>query len=286
IGWINAEKNGRIEIGGTIYVSFGYINEDRIERAAGLVGEIAGDIGSDRTFVAVLPTKGQALVGSKYLVVDQMGTIRQFEGLGGVTAIDLSGLVDLASSGAYYRTDPHWSLDGVLWSYQQIADSLGVEPSTGYEHELFADSYLGSEYGRAAAGSIEADIIYLPRNAMIDGLTACRYSSLTDKLCVDSVFYRGAESEQDAYDVFLGGLGPIIEITNPLAETDEELVIFKDSYAHAIAPLLAQHYSKVTLFDLRYMRRSVVMENFDLSDSTVLFLYSSSVLNTDGQILN
>ena len=121
---------------------------------------------------------------------------------------------------------------------------------------------------------------------MIDGLTACRYSSLTDKLCVDSVFYRGAESEQDAYDVFLGGLGPIIEITNPLAETDEELVIFKDSYAHAIAPLLAQHYSKVTLFDLRYMRRIVVMENFDLSDSTVLFLYSSSVLNTDGQILN
>ena len=63
-------------------------------------------------------------------------------------------------------------------------------------------------------------------------------------------------------------------------------MIFKDSYAHAIAPVLAQHYRKVTLFDLRYMRRSVVLDNFDLDGKTVLFLYSTSVLNTDSQIVN
>jgi hypothetical protein len=283
---LNAENNGVFIVDGTIYDRFQLIDEDRIARASGLIEEIAADVGSDHAFIAVLPTKGQALVGSKYLVADQMGIIERFDGLSGVSAIDLSGMADRVSSGAYYRTDPHWSLEGVLWSYGQISSSLDIEPSLDHEYELFTDSYLGSEYGKAAAGSIEADAIYLPRSAVIDGFAACRYTSLSDKVCVDSVYYRGSQSEQDAYDVFLGGLGPIIEITNPSADTDAELVIFKDSYAHAIAPLLAQHYSKVTMFDLRFVRRRVVVDNFDLSDSTVLFLYSSSVLNTDSQIVN
>jgi hypothetical protein len=283
---LNAENNGVFVVDGTIYDRFGVINESRIERAAGLVEEIAGDIGSDRTYVAILPTKGQVLVDSKYLVADQMEIVRKFEDIEGVIAIDLSRLAQFADKGTYYRTDPHWTIDGVVWSYVEIYEALGLDVAADHQHELFTDSYRGSEYGKAAAGSIEADSIYLPRNEMIDGLTACRYTSVEDKVCVDSVYYRGEESDQGAYDVFLGGLGPIIEIFNPAAKSDAELVIFKDSYAHAIAPLLAQHYSKVTLFDLRYMRRSVVPENFDLDDSTVLFLYSTSVLNTDVQIVN
>ena len=81
-------------------------------------------------------------------------------------------------------------------------------------------------------------------------------------------------------------MGPIIEISNPAAETDRDLVIFKDSYAHALAPFLAQHYKTVTLFDLRFVRRQLVLDNFDLSQKDVLFLYGAAVLNTDPQILN
>ena len=44
-------------------------------------------------------------------------------------------------------------------------------------------------------------------------------------------------------------------VTNERAETDGELVIFKDSYAHAVAPFLAQHFRTVTLVDLRYVQR-------------------------------
>ena len=66
----------------------------------------------------------------------------------------------------------------------------------------------------------------------------------------------------------------------------EELVIFKDSYAHAIAPFLAQHYRKVSLVDLRYVQRQWVLENVDFEGATTLFLYSTSVLNTDPRALN
>lgn len=62
--------------------------------------------------------------------------------------------------------------------------------------------------------------------------------------------------------------------------------MFKDSFAHALAPFLAQHFSRVTLVDLRYARRSYVLDRFDLRGKTVLFLYSTTTLNTDPQILN
>ena len=283
---LNSENNGVFVVDGTIYDRFDPINHERINRVVRIIGEISDDIGSDRQFIALIPTKGQILAGSNYLVPDQQEIVVRFGDLDGTSTVDLAGLTESVGADAYYRSDPHWNAAGIFWSYGEITGALGLDQIVEYDSELFTERYFGSEYGKAAAWSIEPDSIYLPRNEVIDGLSACRYSSLEDKDCVDSVFYRGDESEDDAYDVFLGGLGPIIEIVNPASDSSEELVIFKDSYAHAIAPLLAQHYSKVTLFDLRYMRRSVVMDNFDLDGKTVLFLYSTSVLNTDAQIVN
>lgn len=284
--FLNAENNGVFVLDGVVYDRFDSINQALIERAARVVGEISNAIDSDRQFVAVIPTKGQALMGSRYLVVDQRQIANRFGDLNRVRPVDLMGLVEMADDGAYYRSDPHWAGDGVMWAYGEIARQLGLERVVGYEYELFSDEYFGSEYGKAAAWAVEPDSIMLPRNGVIDGLSACRYTTFEEKQCVDSVFYRGVESEFDAYDVFLGGLGPLIEITNPAVDTGEELVVFKDSYAHAIAPLLAQHYSKVTLIDLRYVQRNAVFENLELNGKTVLFLYSASVLNTDAQIVN
>ena len=50
--------------------------------------------------------------------------------------------------------------------------------------------------------------------------------------------------------------------------------MFKDSYAHSLAPFLAQHYSKITLVDLRYLVTS--FENYvDLSEyDQALFCYN------------
>ena len=84
----------------------------------------------------------------------------------------------------------------------------------------------------------------------------------------------------------LGGLGPITVIENDLAQNDEELIMFKDSYSHSLAPFLAQHFKKVTLFDLRYVRKELIFEYFDMTGKTVLFIYSTTILNTDPQILN
>ena len=117
-------------------------------------------------------------------------------------------------------------------------------------------------------------------------MSVCRYETADAFECFDSVYFREKANGLDPYDVFLGGAGPIIIIKNDHAQGDEELFVFKDSYAHALAPFLAQHFSKVTLFDLRYVRREYVLDHFDFGGKTVLFLYSTTILNTDPQILN
>ena len=156
----------------------------------------------------------------------------------------------------YYRTDHHWTTQGAIQAYKVLITAMGYEPVEDYDFEQMTDSYVGSNYGKAALRSIEKDSIYLAHNAHLDHMSVCRYETADAFDCFDSVYFREKASGLDPYDVFLGGAGPIIVIENDRAPSDEELIVFKDSYAHALAPFLAQHFSRVTLFDLRYVEES------------------------------
>ncbi|MBT3943780.1 MAG: hypothetical protein HOC77_08820 [Chloroflexi bacterium] len=280
------ENNGVYVVDGRLYDKFYGIEELLISRAARLINSIAQDSGSNAIYFSTIPTKAQILDRDRFLLSDQQiitDAIRQ-----GVDAnyVDLMWLAQPGNEELYYATDPHWTTPGALSAYKALASALGFDPVDTYEFEIETDTYRGSEYGRAASWSIGDDTVLLAHNDSIDGMSLCRFSSLEERKCFESVYLQEGENTMDAYDVFLGGLGPIITIDNPSSSTDAELVIFKDSYAHAVAPFLAQHYKTVTLIDMRFVRRQLVLDNFSLAEKDILFLYSTSVLNTDPQILN
>ncbi len=60
-----------------------------------------------------------------------------------------------------------------------------------------------------------------------------------------------------------------------------KLLVIKDSYAHCYAPFLTEHYSEITLIDLRYIQISYKQllnpEDYD----QVLFLYNASSFISD-----
>ena len=96
----------------------------------------------------------------------------------------------------------------------------------------------------------------------------------------DGVLYQTALSDTDkSYDLFLSGSVPLQILHSPNAATDKELIIFRDSYASALAPLLCEVYRTVTLVDLRYIGSAVLGDYLDFSDQDILFLYSTHVLN-------
>ena len=168
-------------------------------------------------------------------------------------------------------------------SCQFPALAMGSGPD---QFEQVTDSFAGSLYGKAAVSSIARDRIHLAHNSLLDRLTTCRYETMEDVECSDSVYYRDKATALDPYDVFIGGAAPVTVIENDQGARAGELVIFKDSYAHSLAPLLAQHFRTATLFDLRYVRKELIFDHFDLDGRAVLFPYSTTILNTDPRILN
>lgn len=284
--FLKDENNGVYVVDNLIYDKFFGIEHHLIDRAAERLNEIAASIDSSQLYLSVIPTKAQMLDSDRYLLSDQSEIADTLSSTIDATYIDLMGLATPGNEHLYYATDPHWTTAGAIDAYQTLASAMGLDPILDYQLEVATTSYIGSEYGRAASWRIPKDTIHLAHNDALDGMSICRFRTLEETDCYDSVYVELPDENLDRYDIFLGGLAPIIVITNPQASPGTELVIFKDSYAHALAPFLAQHFSQVTLVDLRYVQRQLILDNVNFEGATTLFLYSTSVLNTDPRIVN
>ena len=280
------ENNGVYVVDNRIYDKFFGIEHRLIDRAAERLNDIAASIDPSEVYLAVIPTKAQMLDRDRYLLSNQAEIADTLTAAIDATYVDLMGLAVPGNEHLYYATDPHWTTAGAIDAYRTLARAMGYEPILGYQLEVATTSYIGSEYGRAASWRIPRDTIHVAHNETLDAMSICRFATLEDTDCYDSVYVELSDDSMDLYDMFLGGLAPIIVITNPQAPAGTELVIFKDSYAHAVAPFLAQHFSQVTLVDLRYVQRQLILDNVNFEGATTLFLYSTSVLNTDPRIVN
>jgi hypothetical protein len=96
-----------------------------------------------------------------------------------------------------------------------------------------------------------------------------------------SVYDMEKAADRDPYEMFLGGSLAVITIDNPNANTDKELVIFRDSFGSSIAPLLVEGYAKITLLDARYLHQNMIGNFVTFDNQDVLFLHSTSVLNNE-----
>ncbi|MFC1953739.1 DHHW family protein [Chloroflexota bacterium] len=283
---LKKENNEVYIVNNNLYDKFYGINQRYIERAATLIDNIVGSINSDNIYLSIIPSKAQMLDRSKYLLSNQNLISDYLKQNVNAEYVDLMGLATKGNENLFYATDHHWTTEGAIQAYKILITAMGYEPIDEYDFELATDSYIGSYYGKAAVTSIEKDPIYLAHNEYLDNMTVRRYETLDDFQDFDSIYFRDKIGSLDPYDAFIGGLGPITVIENDRVQSDEELIMFKDSYSHSLAPFLAQHFKKVTLFDLRYVRKELIFENFDLTGKTVLFIYSTTILNTDPQILN
>lgn len=57
-----------------------------------------------------------------------------------------------------------------------------------------------------------------------------------------SVYNTSKLKGMDSYEVYLDGASSYITIYNDLAETERELVVFRDSFGSSLVPLLVDKY--------------------------------------------
>lgn len=177
----------------------------------------------------------------------------------------------------YYRTDTHWKQENLLPVANALATAMKA-PLPGDMQQLTVDTpFYGVYCGQLPIGAAPDSISYLTS----DILKACTVTYFDGKTEQTGDMYNLAKAgSKDAYELFLSGVQPFITIESPMAKSQKELVVFRDSFGSSLIPLLAESYSKITVVDIRYMRSDMLGRFITFDDQDVLFLYSTLVLNS------
>ena len=220
-------------------------------------------------YLTVIPDKNNYLAELKF----DFNNFEQYMQSGMSFATPVS-IADLLSADDYYFTDSHWRQENICDVANRIATSMGVSLPTEYKTNTLDISFYGVYAGHSALNCSPDTIRYLT-NDIIDNLQVEGDFAIYDMNKLNG---------KDSYEFFLSGNQSVVKITNPTNQNGKHLVIFRDSFGCAIAPLLAQGYSQVTLIDLRYIQSELLGEYVDFEGADVLFLYSSSMLNNSSAL--
>lgn len=216
-------------------------------------------------YFAVIPDKNQYLSDLKIDIKELESYL--YDKLPFCTPIYLE---ELLSKDDYYYTDSHWRQDKIIDVAEYITNSMGTDIPKTYNECQLEIPFNGVYVGQSALKCKPDTITYLTNdiinNLQVEGANA--------------VYDMKKANGKDAYEFFLSGNQPLVKIKNPSDTSGKKLIVFRDSFASSIMPLIAQGYSEVTMIDLRYMNSMLLDEFVDFTDAQVLFLYSTSVLNT------
>ncbi len=195
-----------------------------------------------------------------------------YEQTGYMTGIDIRDTLSLED---YYTGDSHWRQECIVDAAQLLAQGMGVSLPSDYETLTALEDFKGA-YHKQYPEEVQAESLLYLSNDIMKGFIVKDVANGKPMKLYDLSLSQGS----DPYSMFLGGAMSIITIENPAADTDRELVIFRDSFGSAIAPLLAQGYAKTTVIDLRYITASFLSKFVSFEDQDVLFLYSTLLLNS------
>lgn len=237
-------------------------------------------LSGSRVVVSVVPDKGYYLAEKNgYPAMDYEALFAAVED--GMDWAEYVDLTDLLSAEDYYRTDTHWRQERLLGVSQRLCQALDAQSFLAEEltQTTVERPFYGVYCGQAAL-PMKPDTMYTMENSLISACTV--YNRETKE--TTSVYNMDKLESRDLYDVYLSGATPLLTIDNPNAETDRELIVFRDSFGSSLTPLLLKSYKTVTLVDIRYLASDYLGQFVDFHGQDVLFLYSTLVLNNSGTL--
>lgn len=226
-----------------------------------------------KVYLSIIPDKGYFMAEETgHLAMDYNVMFDMVKsGMPYAEYIDITKSLELSD---YYKTDSHWRQEELIDVAKELADAMGVSISGTYDKRKVEEPFYGVYYGQAALPLKRDDIFYLS-NEVLD---SCKVYNAETKETTGLYNFDKLEG-YDKYEMFLSGASPLITVDNPNATEKKELIVFRDSFASSLVPLLAEGYSKITLIDTRYMGTELIKEYVDFEDADILFLYSTTLLN-------
>ena len=230
---------------------------------------------NNNIYMMIIPDKNYYLEDNDFLQIDYEYIYNEINKLN-IENIDIRNVLNLYD---YYETDTHWkqqNLDKVILEMSKIMN-FNYEKENYYLNNY--DNFYGVYYGESAINRKPETITYLTNNNI--NFVYVEYFE-NDKL--HSIYNLEKLKSTDSYEIYLDGASSFIEIYNKNSNSNKELVIFRDSFASSITPLLINYYNKITLIDNRYITSYNYLKLIDFTNQDILFMYSTLLVNNSSSI--
>ncbi len=224
------------------------------------------------TYICIVPDKNYYLGRDYgYPMPDYNGLVQKLQAA--LPEAEYVDIFDALTLQSYYRTDTHWRQEALEEVAYRLCRALDIPCGGNYtQHTL--TGFKGVYYGQSALSPAPDDLVYLS-DSILANCTVYDYETGQTMGIYDREKFHG----KDGYDVFLGGTKALLRIDNPNAETDRELVVFRDSFGSSLIPLLVQGYKSIYVVDIRYVAPDAIPHYVDMTGKDTLFLYSALILN-------
>ncbi|HIQ63296.1 MAG: DHHW family protein [Christensenellales bacterium] len=225
-----------------------------------------------RTVRLLLAPLSSAVYGAElpwqYPAADQGALLRALDDKAvRVNVVDvLPSMRERAEEMLYYRLDHHWTAAGARVAYEALAAQWEQQPAQPAQ-TLAEDGFYGAYFAQAPSPLCAPDTLTFD---LYDGVTLRVETEEKDLL-----FNPDAMAGRDKYAALLWGNYGRITLENPDAPRGT-LLVLKDSYANALLPALAQHFSRVVALDLRYYAGDVLEETETMEAEEIVCLYGLS----------
>ncbi len=266
------------------------LNEAGVEKAVELALELKKTyFPQNRTFYTVIPDKNYFLAAKNaYPHMDYSKMLALLEGGLGADAQYIDIIPELTIDD-YYKTDAHWRQERIGGAAEALLKGMGHAASyfdiDAYEQNII-EGFYGVYRGQAALPFPAEDIVYLVNEKTHNAQVYDAESQSIKEVYQTEVLTNG--KSLDAYDIYLGGARALLTIKTADSEKSgkepKRLIIFRDSFASSLAPLLLGEYEEIVLVDLRYISAGRLGEYVDFADAEVLFAYNTLIWN-NGSVL-
>lgn len=182
----------------------------------------------------------------------------------------------------FYRTDHHWTTLAAYDAFEALMKNWKIDTSkTNFKFSTVSSDFQGTlSSSSSVVGTTDEIQICTPERKDISYIVSYESSSKTKA----SLFEKEKLSTKNQYEVFLGGNYDKVVITTTV-NTNDVLLLVKDSYANCMIPMLTPFFAKIVVIDPRYSSDALssVMEEYDFTH--MLFLYNLNTLLEDTSLI-
>lgn len=211
-----------------------------------------------------------------------------------ITKIDVCSLFEKSREKddylLFYKTDHHWTTKAAKKVFNSIASkwqlstsgtpysNTKIEPK--FEYYTVSTTFQGTLSSTAGVHDTYDEVeICVPKNSQ--GTYVVNFEQSGEKTA--SLFLKDKLESKNHYEVFLGGNYDKV-IISTVSQSDNTLLLIKDSYANCMIPMLTPYFNKIVVVDPRYLTDSLdsIIKEEDFTH--VLFLYNLNTLLEDNSL--